>query len=123
MKRTLLRHPITLALAALLAAVWTTHPGAQDRLKAMPGYDQYVKMQPQLQGTVVSGAVNVTWAGDGKSFTYNTGGKAYQFDLATMQAVVTGDAPVAAAGAGRGAGGRGVPPVAVAGQTPPAGQR
>ena len=66
---------------------------AQDRLREMPGYEQYTKMQPLLSGAVVSGALNVTWTNDGKSFTYNHGGKAYQFDLATMKPTVTGDAP------------------------------
>ncbi len=48
-----------------------------DRLKALPGVDQFQKMQAALQGgpAVVSGAVNVAWAEDGKSFTYKTAGK------------------------------------------------
>jgi dipeptidyl-peptidase-4 len=90
---------------------------AQDRLRAMPGYDQFQKMQAAMQGgpAVVSGAVLPAWAEDGKSFSYSTGGKAYKFDLTAMRAEVTGDAP--AAGAGRGAGpGR-------AGGAPPAGGR
>jgi dipeptidyl-peptidase-4 len=108
---------VAAALALEFASV-----GAQDRLKAMPGYDQFTKMQPQLQGTVVSGAVTPTWNADGQSFTYATGGKAYRFDLATMKPVETGDAPVAAAG-GRGARGGGAPPPAAGQQTPPVGQR
>jgi dipeptidyl-peptidase-4 len=106
------------AAAALCAAAigFALAPvGAQDRLSAMPGYDQYRKMQDQLgRGNpppVVSGAVTATWAGDGQSFTYTTAGKSYRFDLATLKAVETGEAPAAGAAGGRGAGGgRGTPP-------------
>ena len=73
----------------------------------MPGYDQFAKMQPLLPGAVASGAINALWAADGRSFTYSTAGKAYRFDLTTMKAVETGDAPAGGRGGfpGRGAGG------------------
>jgi dipeptidyl-peptidase-4 len=81
----------------------------------MPGYDQFSKMQPLLTGVVVSGALNATWAADSRSFTYTSGGKAYRFDIATMQPAETlaaaatgrGQAPAAP---GRGGGGRGQTP-------------
>ena len=78
-----------------------SQPGAQDRLPLMPGYDQYTRMQSQLQGAFVSGAAqNVQWADDGKSFTYVALGKRYRFDIDTMQ---TAEAPAPApAAAGRG---------------------
>ncbi len=90
----------------------------------MPGYDQFQKMQAELQKgpVMVSGAITPTWAADGRSFTYTSAGKSFRFDLATMKATETADAPGAApagAGGGRGAG-RGAPPPA--GQTPPAGR-
>ena len=107
---------------ALLAAV--TFGLAQDRLRGMPGYDQYTKMQPLIGAAIVSGDVSVTWTNDGKAFTYTHAGKAYQFDLATMKATETGDAPAPAAGGGAGRGGRGAPPAGqgqqTQGQTPPA---
>jgi dipeptidyl-peptidase-4 len=121
------------AVAGCLAALAPL--GAQDRLSAMPGYQQFRKIQDAAVAgaPVVSGALTVNWAADGQSFTYATRGKAYRFDLATRQAVETGDAPAAGAGGGRGraaGGGRGqgtppVPPVAGQGQgrqgqTPPA---
>ncbi|HEX5069181.1 MAG TPA: DPP IV N-terminal domain-containing protein [Vicinamibacterales bacterium] len=108
---------LSLMGAALGLALMIVPMHAQDRLRTMPGYDQFQKMQTAMQGgpAVISGAVTPTWAEDGKSFTYSAAGKAYKFDLATMRAEVTGDAPVA--GAGRGAGpGR-------AGGAPPAGGR
>ena len=89
-----------------------------DRMRGLPGVDQFQKMQTALQGppAVVSGGVNVTWAPDAKSFTYTTAGKSYKYDITTMRAEVTGDAPAAGAAGGRGAGGR-------AGGAPPAGGR
>ena len=125
------RAVLALALAAAVVALFATRPGAQapggqaqplDRLKALPGVDQFQKMQAALQGgpAVVSGAVSVTWAEDGKSFTYNTGGKAHRYDLATTSDAVTGDAPAGGAGGGRGAGAGGRGGVVGA---PPAGRQ
>jgi dipeptidyl-peptidase-4 len=98
-------------VSAFVLVLGIASVGAQDRLPAMPGYGQFTKMQTALQGApaVVSGAINATWVDDGKAFTYVMGGKAYRFDLATMKAIETGEAP-AGAGAGRGGfapGGRG----------------
>src|SRR3984957_16707643 len=88
---------------------------AQDRIKEMPGYDQFTKMQPQINGSVKPGALGVNGASDGKSFTYNFGGKSYNYDASTHQAAVTGDAPdpdeKAGGRGGRGGrGGQGAPP-------------
>src|SRR5204862_191306 len=105
------------ALTTFLIAIAISPMGAQDRLRAMPGYDQYQKMQPLLQGTFVSGAIAPVWGADGQSFTYSTAGKTYRFDLGTMKATEIGDAsaapPAAGARGNRGAG-RGAPPPAAA---------
>src|SRR6185436_2502234 len=100
------------AVLAAAVAVAIIPTQAQDRLRAMPGYDQFTKMQQALTGgpAVVSGAVSPTWAADGSSFTYNSAGKSYRFDVATLQATATDAPPPAAAPAGgpgnRGAGNR-----------------
>lgn len=99
----------------ILFVLALTSAGAQapqqqplDRLRGLPGVDQVQKMQAALAGApaVVSGALNVAWSPDGQSFTYAYAGKLHRFDLTTLQAVVTGDAP-AGAGRGFGPGGRG----------------
>ena len=95
--------------------------GAQDRLRSMPGFEQYTKMTQQLTGgAIVSGAITPTWAADGASFTYTNGGKSYRFDVASMKPVETGDTPAAGnPGRGRGAGragGEGAPPPVAAGR-------
>ena len=64
-----------LIATALLGLAGATVVPAQDRIKEMPGHDQFTKMQPQITGSVTPGSLGVTWAGDGKSFTYSFGGK------------------------------------------------
>jgi len=66
---------------------------AQDRLKSMPGYDQYIKMRAQIPGSVKSGAIMATWKEDGKSFDYTFDGKKYTFDVSKKKAIEAGDAP------------------------------
>ena len=107
--------PFIVSTAAMVSMVLapTLAQGPQqvplDRLNGMPGVDQFRKMQQQLTAApaVASGAITPTWSDDGGSFTYATAGKMYRFDLATMEAVVTGDAPVATGGRGRGGRGGG----------------
>src|SRR6266545_1801763 len=98
-----------LMIAAAITLSFTLSAArAQDRLKTMPGYEQFQKMSPQIQGSFVPGALNVTWADGGKAFTYSWGGKSYRYDVAMMQATETGEA-AANSGGGRGGfpGGRG----------------
>ena len=59
---------------------------AQDRLKTMPGYDQYQAMSRQIPGSVEMGSLSVTWVEDGKAFEYRKDGKTYRYDLATNKA-------------------------------------
>jgi dipeptidyl-peptidase-4 len=90
--------------AAALMAACCLPLSAQDRLKTMPGYDQYQKMAREIPGSVKLGALNVRWKDDGSSFEYAWDGKRYVYDLATRQATVAADA---AGGIGGGRGGRG----------------
>jgi dipeptidyl-peptidase 4 len=99
-------------LAAALVASWHASPAAQDRLKSMPGYEQYQKMSREIPGSVKLGSLAVTWAEDSRSFEYAKDGKRYRFDLATRQATPIGDAPEEpgrGGGRGRGQGRSGLP--------------
>ena len=72
--------------ARLLAAAALSLPAvalAQDRLKSMPGYEQYTRMAPKLSGAIKSGAVNAVWADDGNTFDYMKDGKHWRFDVAS----------------------------------------
>ena len=79
---------------------------AQDRLKTMPGYDQYQKMKGELPNAVKSGSLSVTWKDNGASFDYAKDGKNYHYDIATQNATEgTGSSPEnAGRGGGRGGG-------------------
>ncbi len=59
------------AVAALILLGFTTATlQAQDRLRQMPGYDQYVRMSEELRDAVTLGTLRVTWADDSRSFEY-----------------------------------------------------
>src|SRR5579862_8155298 len=68
-------------LASGLALVPATL--AQDRLKTMPGYDQYQKMSGATAGSVKMGQANASWLESGKAFEYSSDGKRYRYDIAT----------------------------------------
>jgi len=73
---------------------------AQDRLKTMPGYEQYQKMASQIQGAVKSGSVSVTWK-DATTFEYQRDGKIYRYDVAARAATEVGQVMPAQPGARR----------------------
>ena len=87
---------VVLVLAAATSAAIPVLARAQDRLKSMPGYEQYTRMAPKLTGAIKSGAVTARWADDGKSFEFMQGGKRMRYDVATRTvAEATGPAPAA----------------------------
>lgn len=87
---------ISLAPAALLQA--------QDRVRSMPGFDQYQKMSGQIAGAIKSGALMVTWTPDGKAFDYTRDGKRWRYTVATRTTEETTAAPANAGGRGFGGG-------------------
>ena len=66
---------------------------AQDKLKSMPGYEQYQTIASQLRSAVKPGSLNVNWAEDGKSFEYAEDGKLMSYSLRTKKVTEVGDAP------------------------------
>ena len=90
----------------LAAGVFHATAGAQDRLKTMPGYEQYQKMTRELPGAVKTGALGVTWK-DGRTFDYVRDAKLYRYDVTTKFATEIGLAPALAA-SGRGGRGGGI---------------
>lgn len=93
----------TLLLASALVAIslGSVEPAhAQQRIKEMPGYDQYTEMAPKLRDAFVSGAVRVDWADDGESFTYEFGDKRYRYDVSEREATEI-EAPAEEEGGGR----------------------
>ena len=104
MHNRLLRRGMGLAALALLAIA--PSGGAQDRLKSMPGYDQFTRMSAQRAGAVKSGGVVGAWADSGKAFDYTLDGKRYRYDVAANRVADAPPLPVAVtAPGGRGTGG------------------
>ena len=78
----------------LLAAVCATQIlSAQDKLKKMPGYEQYQKLSPQIRNSFKSGALVVKWSEDGSSFEYEQDKKLYRYTVKTKTLAEIGDAP------------------------------
>src|SRR4030095_5821488 len=85
---------------------------AQDRLKTMPGYEQYQKISREIPGSVKLGALSVVWKDGGQAFEFRRDGKAYHYTIATKttaEIAPTGEndppPPGALGGRRRGAGG------------------
>src|SRR5262245_55782574 len=81
-------------VVALAGFLFTTAPFviAQDRLKSMPGSDQYDKMSKVIPTSVKLGALNVTWKDAGKAFEFQRDGILYRFDIAEGKASEIGKA-------------------------------
>ncbi len=65
---------------------------AQDKLKSMPGYDQYRAVAPQIRGSIKSGQIFASWAEDGKSFTYTRDGRQWKYDVKSKKSTDIGEA-------------------------------
>jgi dipeptidyl-peptidase-4 len=89
------------------AAFFPVGTGAQDRLKSMPGYARYQKMQPLIASALRTGSISVAWSEDGKSFEYAWRGRQYRFDVESRRASDVGAALGLVGRIGRG--GRGAP--------------
>ncbi|MDB4914638.1 MAG: peptidase dipeptidylpeptidase domain protein [Gemmatimonadetes bacterium] len=96
-------HNRNLTFSLFTCLIAAASAGAQDRLKSMPGYDQFVKMSALRAGAVKSGQVTGTWADNGKAFDYVLDGKRMRFDAVTGK---VGDAPPSTADATNAAGNR-----------------
>jgi dipeptidyl-peptidase-4 len=101
---TRLRPTAKSVLAAVSLLAFAAAPlASQDRLKTMPGYDQFQKVSRQIPQSFRTGAITPTWASDSKSFEYTRDGKRWRYDIAAKRAeevAATANAP-----GGRGFGG------------------
>ena len=107
----------SLAAALSLAIGLVSAPAhAQDRLKTMPGYDQYQRMAPQIASALGGGGgrgfggrgggAAINWSPDSKTVEFTRAGRSFVLDVATDKITEAAAAGVATpAGRGRGAGG------------------
>src|SRR5205809_8086231 len=73
------------AVAVAAAVGGTPKLGAQDRLKSMPGYDRYQRMQSQMQGVFGRGGrggLAAACTPDGKAVGFQPGGAHTAADVA-----------------------------------------
>ncbi|HEX4682149.1 MAG TPA: DPP IV N-terminal domain-containing protein [Gemmatimonadaceae bacterium] len=86
---------------------------AQDRLKTMPGYEQYARMAGQI-ATAVPGRGRfggvATWSADSRSVDFANGAQMLRYDLSLKKIVPVPDTPQQQAGNGRGRGNFGAMP-------------
>lgn len=66
---------------------------AQDKLKSMPGYDQYQKVAPHIRGSVKPGSLTGKWSDDGSYFEYELDKKVYRYTIKTKKVTEVGPAP------------------------------
>jgi dipeptidyl-peptidase-4 len=101
MARSIPRRPTAALVLFCLSFVGVRGAVAQDRLRTMPGYEQYQRMAPQIaQASPVRGfGRGVVWSADGKSVEFQSGEKQLRYDLATRK---IGDAPEPQRTGGRG---------------------
>src|SRR5688572_18824465 len=72
-------------LASLGVVVLAASSPAQDRLKTYPGYERHAQMSREIQSSVRSGALQVTWT-DTTHFEYMQDGKRYRYDARSLSA-------------------------------------
>ena len=94
------KRALFLAMVSLFFCASTI--SAQDKLKKMPGYEQYKKMAPQLYSSVKRAPTSVQWADDGKTFTYLENGKELTFDVKKKKVTATKEAEKSQRRYGRG---------------------
>jgi dipeptidyl-peptidase-4 len=82
--RTAFTRALLLLLSAL--AIVPRDAAAQDRLRTMPGYAQYTRMQPLIGSSVRLGSLNVTWVDEGRAFEYVQDGKRMRYVIASKTA-------------------------------------
>jgi dipeptidyl-peptidase-4 len=85
MKNKVMRRSVITALCLSIGLMPVTS-GAQDRLKAMPGYEQYQKMSREIPGSVRPATLPVKWLEGGKAFEYQKEGKTFRYDIAARTA-------------------------------------
>ncbi len=78
-----------IVFSLLLLFVFSLNSSAQDKLKKMPGYEQYQKMAPKLYSSIKRAPTSVDWAKDGKTFTYVENGMQLTYDVRKKKVVAT----------------------------------
>jgi dipeptidyl-peptidase-4 len=106
MKNTAAQNKKIVVAVAVLLVLPSVASIAQDRLKTMPGYEQYQRMSREIAGSVKMGSLAVKWVDGGKAFEYRKDGKTFRYDTTTRAATETTPSTPDAAESERGQGRR-----------------
>lgn len=77
------------AFCAVLSLGTITAVSAQDKLKEMPGYEQYIEIAPQIRRSIVTSPSYVKWNNEGTAFQYKKGGETKEFTIGKGEATAT----------------------------------
>ncbi len=88
-------HALTLLTAALLLPMLCSQ--GQDRLKSLPRYERFQRLDQAISSSVKMGSLSVTWIQGGRAFEYQKDGKRYRYDLAERRATEVSATNAAAA--------------------------
>ncbi len=81
------RPTISLATGLITLSTLLSIPASgQDRIKTMPGYEQFERMSTELRGAFVSGGLNVSWSDDSQTFEYTYDDQRYEYDVGKQEA-------------------------------------
>lgn len=80
--------PLFFAALFLMSVISSS---AQDKIKNMPGYDQYQKMASQYFSAVPRLSSHIEWSADGKTVTYVDNDTAHTFDVKQKKVIKSED--------------------------------
>jgi dipeptidyl-peptidase-4 len=72
-----------LLLFVVSLALLASSASAQQRLKTMPRYERFQKLNKEIPASVKMGTLSVSWQDGGRAFEYQKDGKRYCYDVAT----------------------------------------
>jgi dipeptidyl-peptidase-4 len=81
------------SLAIVISFISVKGALSQDRLKSMPGYEQYKSVSPKIRSSIKSGELRVKWNENSTSFEYGRDGKNNVYDVKSKETTINGDAP------------------------------
>jgi dipeptidyl-peptidase-4 len=84
---------VPLAVIIAMALISVSKSYSQDRLKSMPGYEQYKTVAPKIRSSISSGELKAKWNENSLTFEYSKDGKMNVYNVNTKESTITGDAP------------------------------
>jgi dipeptidyl-peptidase 4 len=103
----MMRASVRPAVRAALIVLLVQTAAAQDRLKTLPGYEQFQRVGVHVTSSVKSGALSGVWKDEGKAFEFVRDGHLFRYDIAARNLSDLGEASEEPRRPGTGRGGQG----------------